>query len=59
MSLKDALKDLPYSQMIIRICHTVDTTLFHSVICSMIQMAECDIFLYVFTRKGIKGDSVE
>ncbi len=45
----------PYSQMVTKVCHTMNTTLFPSVISSMIQMAECDIFLYIFTRQERRG----
>jgi hypothetical protein len=41
--------------MVTKVCHTMNTTLFPSVIDSMIQMAECDIFLSISTRIGMTG----
>jgi hypothetical protein len=40
--------------MVTKVCHTVNTTLFPSVLGSMIQMAECDISLSL----SLNGDDV-
>jgi hypothetical protein len=45
----------PYSQMVTKVCHTMNTTLFPSIINSMVQMAKCDIFLYISTRVEMTG----
>ncbi len=45
----------PYSQVVTKVCHTMNTTLFPLIINSMIQMAECDIFLSISTRVEMTG----
>ncbi len=45
----------PQYQVVTKVCHTVNTTLFPLTISSMIQMAECDIFLSISTRVEMMG----
>jgi hypothetical protein len=45
----------PDSQVVTKVCHTMNTTLFPLIINSMIQMAECDIFLSISTRMEMTG----